>query len=101
MNLGSTAVQRLGESGDYRLLHKYLKERFADRLVLTFAQIQDIMGCPLPGPAWIEPDWWATAAVGARSTQSDAWTAAGRTATVNVPARCVVFEREEPGPSKH
>jgi len=101
VNLGSTAAQRQVESGEYRLLHKYLKDRFADRLVLTFSQIQDIMGGNLPGPAWVEPDWWATAPVGARSTQSDAWTCAGRTATVNVPARCVVFEREESTPGKH
>jgi hypothetical protein len=33
-----------GDGGEYRLLCKHLRERFADRLVLTFGQIEDVRG---------------------------------------------------------
>jgi hypothetical protein len=82
------------ESGEYRLLYKYLLNRFSDRLVLTFQQIEDLVGFPLPGVARVEREWWATADPAARSSQSDAWTLAGRTASVNLSAECVTFERE-------
>lgn len=84
-----------GDAGEYRLLHKYLRDRFADRLVLTFAQIEDLLGFPLPGPAWVQRDWWERLdEAGQHTTQSDAWTLADRTATVNLSARCVTFERD-------
>jgi hypothetical protein len=84
------------DAGEYRLLHKYLHNRFADRLVLTFAQIEDILGFSLPRPAWVEREWWEERidSVGERTRQSAAWTLAGRSATVNLLAKCVVFERE-------
>lgn len=82
-------------SPQYEPLHKYLRDRYADRLVLTFAEIEDLLGFALPEIAQIDREWWDTAdAVAARSPQSDAWTLAGRTATVNLPARIVVFERQ-------
>jgi hypothetical protein len=87
--------RRDGDAGEYRLLYKYLRDRFADRLVLTFAQIEDLLGFSLPGPARIEREWWDTPHVIAdRSKQSDAWTLAHRTASVNLSAQCVTFERE-------
>ena len=87
--------RRDSEAGEYRLLYKYLRDRFADRLVLTFGQIEDLLGFSLPAPARIEPEWWSTPdAVADRSMQSDAWTLARRTASVNLPAQCVTFERE-------
>ena len=81
------------DAGDYRLLYKYLRDRFADRLVLTFTQIEDLLGFALPGPARVQREWWDTAQSD-RSTQSDAWTLAHRTANVNLSAQCVTFERE-------
>jgi hypothetical protein len=87
--------RRDGEAGEYRLLYKYLRDRFADRLVLTFGQIEDLLGFSLPGPARVEPGWWGTPqALADRSKQSEAWTLAHRTASVNLPAQCVTFERE-------
>jgi hypothetical protein len=83
-----------GGAGEYRLLHEYLRDRFADRLVLTFSQIEDILGSPLPRIAWVERGWWEpSSSVGQQTTQSDAWTLAGRTASVNLLAQCVLFER--------
>ena len=87
-------IRRDADAGEYRLLYKYLRDRFADRLVLTFGQIEDLLGFALPGPARIEPDWWGTPeAVAERSKQSDAWTLAHRSARVNLSAQCVTFER--------
>jgi hypothetical protein len=96
MSAGPEATPRRdGDAGEYRLLYKYLRDRFADRLVLTFGQIEDLLGFSLPGPARLESEWWGTTKVVAdRSKQSDAWTLAHRTASVNLSAQCVTFERE-------
>ena len=80
-------------AGEYQLLYKYLRDRFANRLVLTFGEIEDLLGFSLPAPARIELTWWSSPA-GPRSAQSKAWLLADRTATVNLMAQCVVFERE-------
>jgi len=79
-------------AGEYQLLHKYLRDRFANRLVLTFAEIEDLLGFSLPERARVEDTWWSSA-VGSLSAQSKAWMLADRTATVNLMAQCVVFER--------
>jgi hypothetical protein len=96
MNTFSDAARRGGGAdGEYRLLHEYLKNRFADRVVLTFSQIEDILGSSLPGVAWVERSWWEHSEPGSQRTrQSDAWTQAGRSASVNLLAQCVLFERE-------
>ena len=83
-----------GDVGEFEPLQKYLRGRYADRVVLTFSQIEDLLGFPLPGPARLEPEWWAGAAASAPSAQSESWTVAGRTATVNMSAQTVVFERD-------
>jgi len=78
----------------YRRLNTFLRERFADRLVLTFAQIEDIIGSPLPAEARLQPDWWVTApAGGPQSEQADCWVTASRTASANLSSRTVTFER--------
>jgi hypothetical protein len=79
--------------GEYHLLHEYLRDRFANRLVLTFAEIEDLVGFPLPEAARLQQDWWDGGPSAARSPQVDSWTLASRTATVNLSAQCVVFER--------
>ena len=96
MKTFTDAARRGGSgAGEYRLLHEYLRARFADLMVLTFSQIEDILGSSLPRVAWVERVWWETGdAAGQRSTQSDAWTLAGRTASVNISAQCVLFERD-------
>jgi hypothetical protein len=78
-------------------LHNYLRDRYADRLVLTFAEIEDLLGITLPDDAKAEGAWWDTPGPHApRSAQADAWVLAGRTAAVNMGARTVVFERNGP-----
>jgi hypothetical protein len=84
-----------GEAGEYRLLHKYLRDRFADRVVLTFGEIEDLLGFPLPELAWRESAWWNGAdAAGASPTHREAWTLASRTAVVNLVSKRVTFDRQ-------
>ena len=78
------------ESGKYRLFYKYLDERYAGTVVLTFRQIEDLLGFPLPAAARTEPDWW-TQPVDAN--YADVWRLARRTATPHLAAGHVVFER--------
>ena len=78
----------------YAPLHKYLDNRYADTVVLTFSEIEDLLGSKLPDVAGLHSDWWANeAADSAPSPQSLSWTQASRTATPNLRARSVRFER--------
>ena len=83
------------KAGEYQLLYKYLRDRYANRVVLTFAEIEDLLGFALPDPARLQQEWWTGSdPIAPRSAQSDAWRLASRTATVNLVAQSVVFERE-------
>jgi hypothetical protein len=81
-------------TGKYQFLYKYLLERYADTVVLTFRQIEDLLGFALPAPARSDPAWWTNAPEGTAEPRcSDAWTLARRTARPNLMAQHVVFER--------
>ena len=81
-------------SGKYVALHKYLANRYADTVVLTFADIEDLLGFTLPSLARVRPDWWTdTDPASAPSGHTDAWRLANRTARPNLLAQTVVFER--------
>jgi len=77
----------------YRALNKYLTERYADAVTLTFGQIEDVLGSALPAQARTQHDWWTTTVQGGESLQSSAWMLAGRTALPNLGAQIVLFER--------
>jgi len=78
----------------YAPLHKYLANRYADTVVLTFAQLEDLTGGPLPEPARAQQDWWTSTERDAdKSSRADAWLLAGRTAQPNLMAQTVTFER--------
>ena len=77
---------------EYLSLYTYLDHRYAADVVLTFEQMEALLGFALPASACTEPDWWTGAAVPTRC-HSAAWTVAGRTATPNLPARIVTFAR--------
>jgi hypothetical protein len=95
MTARSSATGVRGDSGEYRLLYKYLRDRYANRVVLTFSQIEDLLGFPLPATARVQREWWDEAGpLANRPTQSDAWTLANRAATVNLLAQTVVFEHD-------
>jgi len=67
-------------SGKYQLLQKYLDERFAGTVVLTFAEVEDLIGSALPDQARSEPEWWTNAL-------------SSRTAKPNLLAQTVAFVR--------
>lgn len=78
----------------YRALYTYLNGRYADMLVLTFDEIEDLLGFALPEAARRRVEWWTDhTADGGESPQSHTWTDAGRTAKPNLFARTVAFER--------
>ena len=78
----------------YAALHKYLIERYADVVTLTFGQIEDVMGSALPALARTQQEWWTTTKAQSKDhAQSEAWILAGRTAQPNLGAQLVVFER--------
>jgi hypothetical protein len=82
------------KAGPYRLLHDYLRERFADSVVLTFGQIEDLLGDSLPADALSDGTWWSRTTVDASSPHcSDAWVLANRTAQPNLRAKTVIFDR--------
>ena len=80
-------------SGQYLLLYKYLENRYANTVVLTFAEIEDLLGFALPDQARLHQEWWTHAEVNSGPNYSDSWILASRTAVPNLIARTVVFER--------
>ena len=81
-------------SGTYLPLHKYLEHRYADTIVLTFAQVEDLLGFALPEIARVDRVWWTRAeADPAQPVASPSWTRAARTAAPNLSAGIVVFDR--------
>jgi hypothetical protein len=81
-------------SGQYQLLYRYLEDRYANTVVLTFAEIEDLLGFALPDQARLHQEWWTEAETTmAGPNYSDSWILASRTAVPNLVARTVVFER--------
>ena len=78
--------------GIYRPLYEFLNSRFADRVVLTFGQIEDLLGFPMPASARTEIEWW-TRPDRPDVEQQQAWQLAKRTAEPNLRAMTVAFER--------
>jgi len=62
-------------SSKYHPLYAHLREGDEDTLTLTFAQVEALMGVPLPASARARRGWWSNRAAG--SPQSAAWTEAG------------------------
>ena len=80
-------------------LHNYLVNRHADNVVLTFRQVEDLLGSALPDSARARQEWWTNKDNEAdKSSLSDAWVMAGRTAKANLLARTVAFERSAEPP---
>ena len=84
---------RFAAAGQYKALYKYLDERYANTVVLTFAEIEDLLGFTLPDPARVQKEWWTGADGAPAAAHSSSWTLARRTASPNLLAQTVVFER--------
>jgi hypothetical protein len=82
-------------SGQYLSLYNYLQNRYANTVVLTFAEIEDLLGFSLPDPARLRPEWWTSGAPNtvARPRYSDSWVLAHRSAQPNLSAQTVLFAR--------
>jgi hypothetical protein len=76
----------------YASLNAYLEHRHASYVVLTFEQIESLVGFSLPALASTDREWW-TGPSGETDKHADAWTTAGRTAMPNLLARTVAFDR--------
>jgi hypothetical protein len=89
-----TAPSSRSSVWEYQSLYRYLENRFADTVVLTFAQVEALLGFTLPDLARLRLDWWASPEAGAvPSSQSRSWIDASRTAMPNLRAQNVKFER--------
>jgi hypothetical protein len=86
------APQGHGMSQAYLSLHMYLANRYSDVVVLTFAQVEDLLGSPLPAPAKQDPAWW-NGDDDRNFGHSNSWRLAERTAVANLTALTVTFER--------
>jgi len=91
-------------SGTYLSLYKYLENRYANTVVLTFAEIEDLLGFALPDLARLRQEWWTNPDSNPDSNSnsnsnndqpsySHSWILASRTARPNLLAQTVVFER--------
>jgi len=87
-------AQRSAMAGKYLSLYTYLENRFANSVVLTFAEIEDLLGFTLPDLARLREEWWTNPDPGTpRPRFSDSWILANRTARPNLQALTVVFDR--------
>jgi hypothetical protein len=81
-------------SGKYSSLFVYLEKRYANTVVLTFGQIESLLGFALPDSARARTEWWTSPDSSADlPAYSDSWVLAHRTAKPNLLAGNVVFER--------
>lgn len=80
----------------YQPLADFLAARKGDRWEASFAEVEARLGFPLPHSAHRYPAWWANQSGGGHS-QTQGWRSVGwRTAALDLAAKRVRFEREEP-----
>ena len=80
-------------SGEYLALHAYLDGRFADTVVLSFVEIESLLGFSLPPVARSDAEWWTVTTSG-RAAHQDAWRLAHRSVAPNLPLGVVTFDRQ-------
>ena len=81
-------------SGPNVQFFEYLENRYASMVVLTFAQIESLLGSTLPAAALVDNEWWTGAEVDVGQPKcSDCWLLARRSAVPNLSARIVRFAR--------
>ena len=90
---------KLPTRSEFSAFHGYLEHRYADLVILTFGQIEDLLGSRLPDRARVDAGWWA-GSESDTARYAGAWRQAGRTARPNLLAGNVAFERiAEPHPA--
>ena len=94
VDAGPQPRHNYSHAGKYRSLYEYLEKRYANTVVLTFGQVEDLVGFSLPDLARTDLAWWTTADTSSTEVRcSDAWRLARRTARPNLMAQTVEFER--------
>lgn len=84
--------------GRYAPLREYLQQQRSAqiRVALSFKEIEEILGRPLPDSAYRYRPWWANATRTPASPQGDAWSSAGYQVTqVSLAGRTVEFTRRQ------
>ncbi len=72
----------------YEPLNKFLKSKGSNRIVMTFLEVEEILGFQLPISALKYMAWWDGAS---QHTQAYSWTEAGFTAKPNLKEKKVEF----------
>lgn len=75
-------------AGRYQPLYRYLRDRYADRVVLRFSEIEDVLGFALPPAARIAKEWWSGGEL-----SNDASLLGDRSVVVDLSTQVVVYER--------
>ncbi len=76
----------------YDRLKEYLRQRAGQRIAITFAEIEEVLGRPLPASARRHRAWWSNNPT--NNVMTNAWLEAGyRTADVDMAGEKLVFER--------
>ena len=88
----AAAPQGHGMSRTFLALHEYLKGRYSDVAFLTFAQMEELIGSPLPLAARRDLAWW-NGDDEANFEHANSWRLANRTAAPNLMAQTVRFAR--------
>ena len=86
----SAAAHVADAATPYSPLGAYLEHRYTRTVVLSFEQIESLIGFSLPARALSEREWW-TGPDGHTDGHPATWIVAGRTAAPNVLARTVMF----------
>jgi hypothetical protein len=89
---GAASRSRSVAPGAYLALYTYLEKRYADTVVLTFAEIEDLLGFSLPDLARLRREWWTDPETGPPG-HAQSWIQASRTAKPNLLAQTVAFDR--------
>lgn len=82
----------MNTSSKYARLNEFLVDRSDNEIELSFAELERILGSPLPESASVYPAWWANQTP--PSSQSSAWMSEGWRAYPNLKARRVTFRKE-------
>lgn len=78
----------------YNPIHDRLLRSSAASLKLSFTEIEDLIGQPLPQSAYDQTEWWSNEDLATtRHVQCRAWQTAGYSAEVNLDAKTVTFWR--------
>lgn len=77
----------------YDRLRRHLNVRTAGSVVMSFREIETILGSKLPASARKYSAWWANEEGETSHVQARAWMDAGRRATVNLTAETVEFSK--------